>query len=38
MLILKEARETKKGTKITKNFRNIKEDGLYVELKDIDYE
>ncbi len=38
MLILKEVRETKRETKITKNFRNIKEDGLYVELKDLDYE
>jgi len=38
MLILKEARETKEAKVIKKNFRNIKEDGLYVELKDIDYE
>lgn len=38
MLILKEARETRESKIIKKNFRNIKEDGLYVELKDIDYE
>jgi len=38
MLVLKEARETKESKVIKKNFRNIKEDGLYVELKDIDYE
>jgi len=38
MLILKEARETRESKVIKKNFRNIKEDGLYVELKDIDYE
>ena len=38
MLILKEARETKESKVIKKNFRNIKEDGLYVEIKDIDYE
>jgi len=38
MLILKEARETRESNVIKKNFRNIKENGLYVELKDIDYE
>lgn len=38
MLVLKEARETQEAKVIKKNFRNIKEDGLYVELKDIDYE
>jgi len=38
MLVLKEARETKESKIIKKNFSNIKEDGLYVELKDIDYE
>jgi len=37
-LILREIRETKKKTTIKKNFRNVKEDGIYVELKDIDYE
>jgi len=38
MLILKEARETRESKVIKKNFKNIKEDGLYIELKDIDYE
>ncbi len=38
MLTLKEVRETKKSTVIRKNFKNIREDGLYVQLKDIDYE
>ena len=38
MLVLKEVRETREEKIIKKNFRNIKEDGLYVELKDIDYE
>jgi len=38
MLTLKEVRETKKSTIIRKNFKNIREDGLYVQLKDIDYE
>ncbi len=38
MLVLREARQTKKETIIKKSFDIIKKDGLFVRLKDIDYE
>lgn len=38
MIVLNEIRHTQRETIIKKSFSNIKEDGLYVKLKDIDYE
>jgi len=38
MLVLREIRQTQRETIIKKSFDIIKKDGLYVELKDIDYE
>lgn len=38
MVVLKEIRHTQRETIVKKSFNSIKKDGLYVELKDIDYE